>query len=290
MTFSLLYKNPRSERAIRTVLTLMGTLLFVPGCPPVMDGGNTNGNTNDNTNQNTNDNISGVMGEVVNILSLVPISELDKPISILYTVTGSPDDTSAFFRPVADGSLGAGVIGADVAVAIGLPSGENQAFFFDPAAAGVGFYRMGILVSKTGTAPQTFLSAGTVEVQGAPNPVFRSPEAAITQVIQGENPLIIFDASDPEGDARWRLFFLPEDSPLVQDPESVPPDQLGTEIAVGAGNAGSATFLTGVLVPGGYVLGVSATDSGSTIAETVDAGRSDLVVTVIGPTIEVLAP
>jgi hypothetical protein len=97
-------------------------------------------------------------------------------------------------------------------------------------------------------------------------------------VAQGDGVFVSFDVGDPEGDVQWRLFIL---GPLD------PPDEFGEQLAVGEGNAGTFVLDTGPYNPAEYVLGLSATDSGFSVAVTLENGDFERVVTVLGPTVSI---
>ena len=75
---------------------------------------------------------------------------------------------------------------------------------------------------------------------------------------------ISFDAGDPQDLVAWRLFLLAEDAR-----RDVSLDQLGEELSTGFGNVGEFTMTTAKRVPGQYLLGVSATDNGASVAAAV---------------------
>jgi hypothetical protein len=64
------------------------------------------------------------------------------------------------------------------------------------------------------------------------------------------------------------------------DTPSAPPDRIGTQLGIGDGNVGTVSFRTEGLAEGDYSLGLSATDSGMTVAATVAAGLLDRIVTI----------
>ncbi len=260
-----------SHRWFAGLIAAVGTifLVFGPGCPGVPDPGDNDNADNDNTG-------GEVTAEIVSFTTNFGVSELDPPISVIYTVTGTPDSIAGFYVPVADASAGAAPIGDRVIVATNLLAGTNEAFNFDPAAAGVGYYCVGLIVVVDGVElTPTPMSEGVIQVEGPPDPVFIQPPDAITSVWLGDDVTISFDAGDPEGDVRWRLFYLSD-----SDSRNNPPDQLGTQIKTGTGNVGSATFSTSGLNAGDYEIGISATDSGYTIATTVSNGDLDRIVTI----------
>lgn len=260
-----------------SLLVLGCSLVFSAGCPAPIDDGN--GGTN-------GDGMDDVMvtGTINNVNSNFGVSvSLPTSLTVLYSVTGQPDSIVGFYVPVADTAPGSAPVGDRIIVATNLPSGSDQAFSFLPSAAGVGLFRVGVLMNVD-TEEIIVQSSGTIQVQGPPNPMFVRPSEPLTFVQAGASVEVSFDVGDPEGDALWRLFFLATDD----DPD-LPADQLGTEIAVASatGNSGMVLFQTAGLAPGEYELGLSATDSGSTVAGTVVNGESDRIVTVLGPTIRV---
>ena len=259
--------------------------VFAIGCPNALGPVSPNGDGADDTG--TSGATLPADGEIINVSANLGVSALSPPISILYSTTGTPDSISGFYVPVADLSPGAGPVGDRIVVAKNLSGGSNKAFSFDPGAAGVGFFRVGVIL-MVGGEEITAQSKGTIQVQGPPNPFFIRPADAITTKFVGEDVFISFDAGDPEGDVQWRLFYL-----TAADSLDNPLDQLGTLISVGSGNFGSATFSTAGLSAGDYELGLSATDSGFSIATTVANGDSNRIVTIpnesqVGPIIRVL--
>ncbi len=263
------------ESAPLVLFTGLIALAALAGCPfaqgPV--GGNVNGNDNTGTDE--------VTASVVNFNANFGISSLQAPISVLYTVTGTPSSIAGFFLPVADDTPGAAPIGDRVIIATNLPAGQNRTFSFDPRVAGTGFYRVGVLV-VAGGENLVDESDGVVQVQGPPEPLFIQPSQPLTEVVPGTVVTVSFDTGDPEGDVHWRLFSLRD-----TDSRSVTPDQLGSPIALGTGNVGVSTFSTVGLTPGDYQLGVSATDTGLSINSTVTSGQTARIVTEFGPTVRV---
>jgi len=260
--------------AVCAALLMTGT-----GCP----SGSQSGGSGTTDNTNTNDSGSATKEvKIVNVPTAQQVSELLDYISILYTATGIPEDATitAFYVEVDGTSTDAEEIGDRVPIPTTSPltSGENRSFRFYPGDAGVGTFRVGIKVS-TSTQTLDSLSPGVIVVQGPPNPRFIRPENPTTQVQQGESVDVRFDAGDPQGEAQWRLFYIGATDPLGPPPD-VPPDQIGTTITVGEGNAGTTAFGTFDLAPGRYELGVAATDSGDSVQNTVGRGEANLVVTI----------
>lgn len=257
------------------LLTGAGCPAFPPGGEPPPDTGNGNGNSTDPAD---------VSGKIINITSTdIRISALERPLAVLYDVTGTPDSIAGFFVRVAGNSASADRIDDPRIVAEDIPAGINEAFDFDPGTAGVGFFRVGIVITTDGEELEA-LSTGVIQVEGPPAPFFIRPAEPVTEVVQGTVVDILFDAGDLEGDVQWRLFYLRE-----SDLRTSPEDELGMELDMGFGNRCDAcTFLTADRDPGDYELGLSATDSGSSIAATVLSGDSDRIVTVFGPIIRVV--
>ena len=85
---------------------------------------------------------------------------------------------------------------------------------------------------------------------------------------------------------RTRFFYLSETNPT-----NVPADQLGTTLVTGSGNYGVFTWqISDALIPGRYTLGIAATDTGWSVAETVARGEEDRIIMFLdGPVLNVLA-
>lgn len=271
----------------------------VGGCAPV-------GDPAPNGDPGTDGTVA-ITGRINSILANASLSVDDPAITIFYTVTGTPDSISAFFVPVADNSGGAIEIGPPQNLAQNLPASGNNAFFqFFPSGVGVGFYRVGIQLTTGGQVIEA-VSDGVIQVQGRPDPCFAQPctvAAAgtpadqtftgcgelicvrVVEIPEGDQDgvTVSFDAGDPDGDVQWRLFFLRD-----TDSISNPADQLGEQILIGSGNVAFVAFSTADLLPGDFELGVSATDSGLSIAQTVEAdGDNSRIVTVLGPVVRVV--
>ncbi len=245
--------------------------VWLGGCP-VPDP-----NGNGNTNTNTNDNSTGgqLNATILNITTSFGVSvQEDAPLTVLYTVTGSPDSVLGYYVPVADSSADAGKIGDRVVIDSSLLVGEGQAFSFDPVASGTGFYRVGV-VATDGAETAEDESDGVIQVQGPPDPVFVQPSQVVTEAVAGDGILVSFDAGDPEGDAQWRVFYFSDG-----DDRTLSADRLGKLLATGSGNIGQVTFDTSGLLPGDYELGLSAVDSGRSIAGAVSAGEEDRIITI----------
>ena len=260
----------------------LAAVLVGAGCdgllPPV-----DNGDTNQNQNTNDGDTTDEVTGEIISFKLDTSVSKLDDPLSVLYTVTGQPDGVIGFYRLLYDVTTSK-TEGEDTVLATDLPAGELQAFSFDPGHNLVfsGYYRVGIKVT-VGSETTEVISQGVVQVQGPPDPVFRQPTSAIVEVQQGTTVTVSFDAQDPEGDVQWRLFLATREF----NPSSDDSDSFGTQLETGSGNAGVYTLATSGLSSGDYYLGVSATDTGKSVAATVAAGLDNRIITVTGPVVRV---
>lgn len=257
------------DRWARPIMAV-GLLTLVTGCPQGTappDGGGPG---------------TVVMGDGVTAALLAPatsfgISVLEDPISVFYSVTGASGqtDVSGYYVPLADANPNGSAIGDRVILETRDLDGDIDFFSFDPGAAGTGYYRFGILVTVDGVELDPVEGTAVVEVQGPPEPSFILPDAAATTIVVGDEVLITFDAGDPENQVHWRLFLLTE-----TDSRTNPADALGTELATGTGNTGLYILATGDLAIGGYEIGISATDTGKSIAAAVSAGLGSRIVTI----------
>lgn len=258
---------------VRVRPAVLSLCMLIAGCPEMP--GNGSGGTN-------------VTGEIITLRTNRSISVQEDFLSILYNLSGAPADAaiSSFYVPVSGTSSDNYVeTGPRVTISTGLSQGTSLAFNFVPSVSGVGVFRVGLDVNAaSGTDIAEILSAGTIRVEGAPNPVFVQPPSE-TRVPRGEIVLISIDAGDPENNVQWRIFYYRDGDSLT-----VPADQLGVQLATGAGNVGSTSLDTSDLAPGLYRLGVSAVDTGDSIATAVARGDSDRIVTNFnGPAIRVTA-
>lgn len=265
--------EPRSRLGWKLTLTAIVLGMFaavsLTGCPgtPIGGGGGDDGDQEEPAP-------SPVRAEMISPSTGFGLSALDPPVSFFYSVDESATDVRGFRVPVADESLNSAPIGERVITATNLAVGDHQVFSFDPGEAGVGFFRVGILFLLDGVEDDAE-SQAVIHVQGTPDPIFILPTEALTQVQKGTEVTVSCNVNDPEGDVQWRLFYLSE-----TDLRNVLEDRLGTALATGTGNAVTFNFNTKSLDPGVYQLGISATDSGASIAATVASGRSDRIVTI----------
>ncbi|MDO8630591.1 MAG: hypothetical protein Q7R41_08855, partial [Phycisphaerales bacterium] len=245
-----------------TMLALIGGCPDIPSTEPPPDGGSDGSGS------------GNIRAEIVTPSSSFGMSFLAPPVQVRYSVPTTATDVRGFRVPVADLSPNSPVIDDRDVVATDLGTGTNRFFDFDPQEAGVGFFRVGILYVMEGEE-KTSESEAVIQVEGSPDPVFIQPFDPLVAVQQGGVVTVTFDCQDPEGRVQWRLFSL-----ASVDSRTVPTDRLGTQLAVGSGNVGAFSFQTNGLDPDDYALGLSATDSGTSIAATVAADQNDRIVTI----------
>lgn len=232
---------------------------LIPACDPLTDPGGTDSNTNDNDNEAP----SGIRVTVVSPNTSFALPQLSPSISVIYTVVGTPASIRGIYAPVGGFEAGAPLTGEAVELTDDLGPGVNQQFRFNPSEVEIGNYRVGIRVRfANGTADDVF-GLGVIQVQGPPDPRFVQPPESVTEVVTGGTVPVSFDSGDPENQVQWRLFYL-----RPTDRRDLSPDQLGIQLAVGSGNVGQFTFTTTGLDVGDYELGISATDSGFSVATT----------------------
>ncbi len=293
--------TPRNLCGLLGTGSLLVLLFMTPGCPTVTVPPNDDPIVGD---PGPDDPVAA-SARIDSILGPVPVSVLGPDIDILYSVTGTPDLLQGFYVEVSGSQTS--IAGDRVIVAASLfTTGEDLVFPFSPSFAGLGFYRVGLLMTVDGVETE-ILSSGVIEVQGAPDPCFTEPCVVVTssssttdsyvgcsatcQLINvvplgdADGVLVKFDIGDPQGLARWRLFYLSKPSEVFDDRNA---DLLGTEIAIGGASPGEVIFATGNLTAGDYEIGRSTTDSGLLIKDTVAAdGGNDRIVTITGPMIQV---
>jgi len=259
---------------------------MLTGCPSP-NGGNNNGSPVSGTPGTPTEPTIGIL----NILNNAAFSDAVS-ITILYSVPADATDVIAFYTLLNDVvSAGGTPIGGEEVIATGLPAGSNQSFLFDTTDLRPGFYRLGIRADGV-----DYLSQGTVEVQGPPAPLFLEPSADVT-ARAGEDVTIMVDVGDPQGLARWRLFFQDADAPLLEEGMAAGGELLGVRLTEGEGNTVDFTWDTTNVDPGKYRLGISATDSGFSISEaaalsatSIITAYSDAVVTILPVASEAMPP
>ncbi|MBI1826625.1 MAG: FG-GAP repeat protein [Planctomycetes bacterium] len=276
---SAIYSACTTGLMVLAVLS-MGAAGGCPGTTPPPDDGTGTG--------------AEITPEIISPASSFGLSLLDQPVSVIYVVPTDATNVSGYRVAVSGPSADSPHVGDPQIIQTGLKTSKDandtHSFSFDPAEAGVGFFRVGIMYQLNGADQTPVESTGVINVQGPPDPIFIQPAQAILQVRQGDQVVISFDCRDPEDQVQWRLFYLGE-----HDDPNAPADQLGTLISVGSGNAGTATVSTGGLDFGDYQLGVSATDSGQSVAATATSGDSSRIVTIpnataTAPIIRVVQP
>ncbi len=205
------------------------------------------------------------------------VSVLEDPISVFYTIAGATGtvSVSGFYVPLESADPNGTATGTRVILETRDFTNGTDFFSFDPGAAGIGFYRPGILVSVDGVELDPVDGTTVIEVEGPPDPTFITPVDLTSEWASGDEILISFDAGDPQNEVQWRLFLLRE-----TDPRDVPIDELGEELATGSGNTGQFILSTLERDLGAYEIGISATDSRNSIQETVAAGNASRIVTI----------
>ncbi len=253
----------RTARGLAGATLVVAACLGMMGCPPV----DMNPGTGD-----PGDGPSDTLG-ITNLLTNLAFSE-DVQITVLYNAPTGATNVFAFYR-VLDGpaNLGGEEIGIEEVIEEGLSAGSGQSFVFDSTGLRPGFYRLFVQADDL-----ILPSQGTIEIQGPPSPLFLEPAMEIT-VNAGEFVQVSADIGDPQGSARWRLFFQDANDPLDEEGLTDDGSLLGTRLAEGTGNTVDFRWDTSNVTPGDYRLGLSATDSGLSIGGAVDAGRADTIVT-----------
>lgn len=271
----------RRRRVVGMLCAVLPFFLF--GCPSVP----TDPEPPDN---GTPDPPGTVSASILGYTGTVLLNVSDPLVSVLYTITGTPDSVSGFYVRVVDSGSDSAEVGDRVIIAPNLPIvGDDLQFRFNPAQAGLGFFRVGLEFTADGEDHST-KNTGVISVGLSPSPTFIQPAAPSTEIDDGSSLVISFDSGVASAGIQWRLFYL-----SAGDPIAVPPDQLGTEIAVGVGPTGSVLMVTSILEPGEYELGLSVTDIGLSIDEAVATGQSGRIVTIpnadeSGPKLIIVAP
>ncbi len=247
------------------------TLTMIAGCPFSGTGDPIRGNQNTNVNDNTGG--TGDTFGVLNFRANLAFSD-DVTLTVLYSVPSGALEVIGFLQLLnAPASAGGTPIGIEEIIATGLSAGLEQSFSLDTATLRPGFYRVGVRADGI-----SYLSNGTMEIQGPPSPLFIEPSADVT-VEQGDFVNILADVGDPQGVARWRLFYQDAEAPLNEEGTAAGGALLGTRITDGLGNTVDVSWDTRNLPIGSYRLGLSAADIGLTIAAAVQAGQADAIVT-----------
>ncbi|MCH7702526.1 MAG: hypothetical protein IID37_12650, partial [Planctomycetes bacterium] len=248
---------------------LVAVGFFAVGCTSIPSGTGTGTNGDDGA---ANDNVADSVGSIDNVSSTVTLSG-NREFNVIYSIPVAVSLVEAIYVQVADAVPGSAEVGERVVFGQALASGDSQAVLFDTTLLDPGLYRVGISYIDAFGVSVIVFSDGVVDVQGQPDPVFFEPAADITGEA-GISLLVSFDAGDPENvNVRWRLFYADKTdieiwavNPAALSNQS----ELGTQLTTGSTNVGSFTWNTAGLQPGEYGLGVSATDSGSSIDQTED--------------------
>jgi FG-GAP repeat len=221
---------------------------------------------------------------LLNLLSDIAFSD-DIALTVLYSVPSNSGDVVAIYRVLsAPVSAGGVEIGVEETIAEGLPVGANQSFVFNTAGLRPGFYQ--VVVQAGGVS---YPSQGTIEIQGPPSPLFIEPSSDLT-VAAGATVNISADVGDPQGSAQWRLFYQDSDADLSQEGQAGGGALLGTRIAEGAGSTVTVSWDTQSIPLGTYRFGLSATDTGTSVADAVSAGRADSIVTAYSVAVVEVTP
>lgn len=271
--------NRRGTRWSQLVCVLLGVgmLTTLAGCPGSNPRGPGGGSGDPNTAPVPTFGIQ-------NIQSNVAFSEAIE-LTILYSVPQGSVNVEGFYRVLnAPFNSGGSPIGIEEVVATDLPAGDNQSFPFNTSDLRPGFYQMGIRADGLQE-----LSRGTIELQGPPAPFFLDPSEDVT-VSAGTDVDIVVDVGDPQGRAKWRLFFQAADAPQNEEGEAPSGQLLGTRLKEGSGVSVDFSWDTTNVTPGLYRFGVSATDSGLTVVGAVSSGRADTIVTVYSEAVVTVQP
>jgi len=198
---------------------------------------------------------------------------ISQPIDVPYTTPLSAQNVRAFRVPVSGTGDGAVETGDEVEIATGLPAGEQHTFRFEVEGVPVGHYLVGLRYLIDG-AEERIVSEHTITLSGLPVPEFRLPDSNTT--IYGVGAVeILVSLGNPQNAIQWRLFYIRSDAETA----NVPADQLGTEIASGDRTLINRVWNISNIQPAAYRLGISITDSGLSIPDTVEAGQANNVLT-----------
>ncbi len=252
-------------------LVVLAVPLGLPGC--ATDGGGGGGGSSADDGDGDGDGVASTEAEITNLQNDATFSGLQDMtvayavpatatlVEAFYVATDSSDDPSTF-RVLLEGLL----------------PGSSQ-FTFNTGDLDQGTWLIGVrFVSQSGASQYT-VSTGSLSVEGTPQPVFFEPETD-KEVLPGGLVSIIIDLGDPEAEVAWRAFYIREDS--APDPVGLADAdiaQLGNELDTGTGNAVSLTWNTTNVALGTYLIGISATDSGFSVSQTVLNGDGDRIIT-----------
>ncbi len=198
----------------------------------------------------------------------------DQPFTIVYSVSESASQVSAFYVPVESTDINAPTTGAEIVFQSNLDKGTNKTVSADISALAKGLYRVGLEIIRSGETVKVY-SQGTIELTDLPEPEFKKPSQDLT-LVPSEYVEILASLGAPENPVQWRLFYI--ETPIPTN--GVPIDELGTGIDTGSANVANINWNTAGVPIGTYRLGISSTDTGQSIAQAVAAGNSDKIVTV----------
>ncbi|MHC4066724.1 MAG: hypothetical protein ACYSUI_19790, partial [Planctomycetota bacterium] len=253
---------------------IMAALVFLlGGCAGVAETGGGGGGSGV-LNQNDQDDDSQ-SAEVIGLKTDVAVSG-GQLLTVPYVVPTSASSVRAFY--VSPGQQGDQTAWHFLDFGEPLVAGPSQ-FTIDSAALPRGDYLVGVSYIMAGSTQAVF-STGVLRVQGLPEPAFVAPTADVP-LTTGETVQIIVDMGDPEGDVAWRVFFInDETAPAVEDilPEDL--GLIGNELGAGTGNVANLIWSTESVALGIYRIGVSATDTGFSVAQTASTGAGDRIVTI----------
>lgn len=270
----------RSDGGLFRTVTLLAAVLAVPfclgGCTEAADTGGGGGGSGQLGNGGAGDDGSGQSAQVLGLSTDLPVSG-GQLVTIPYVVPTSATSVRAFRVP--EGQESDTTAWEFFEFATPLSAGESQ-FTIDSADLPRGSYRIGVrYVSATGTSQSVF-STGVLHVQGLPEPVFIAPEEDV-EPVAGETVQIIVDMGDPEADVAWRVFYISDASaPEIEDIPDTELGLIGNELGAGTGNVANLQWLTESVALGTYRIGVSATDTGFSVAQTASDGDGDRIVIV----------
>ena len=248
-----------ARRAGRPALAaLIAVSMLLCGCPSTL-----------NPSPSPGDGLSGS----ISLFSNIRLSG-DQTITIVYSASTTAADVSAFYVQVESTAVDAEKIGDEITFASSLSTGTNQTVALNTSSMDLGIYRIGLVLSDASGSVKVY-SQGTIEVTTLPTPTFEAPSQNRT-IVPGTAIELRIDLGDAENAVQWRLFYIDVNATVT----GTPIDQLGTAITTGDEDFVIFTWNTSSVPFGTYRVGISVTDSGQSIAQTVAAGDSNEILTV----------
>ena len=234
-------------------------------------GGTTDGTDDGDNDQQTQDTISLVTDRV--------ISGADQ-LTILYAVPTTATGVRPFYLPIS--SDPATPSNRTYVTTSTLAPGEGQ---FTLAAQNIplGEFFVGVEYTSAEGASKYVLGTGVLRVQGPPSPQFVVPEEDVTRTAgqEGQTIDIRADVGDTEDVVAWRLFYISQTTaPDLEQLSAAQVAELGNLLRTGQGNVVSYTWDPQNVPAGVYLLGLSATDTGQSVADTAAAGNASKIVTI----------